>query len=454
MGQNMKVISVAQIIAILTCCLIAIVTARFIQQPLVLLVIPLLIPSAWLIIRFPFWVCLGFIIFSFFRIHEAFPVLMPFKLPQLLALASFAVLAWHLFISNSITSHWHPLLSLLTAFFFLIAIGALLATDRGMAMGMLQGSFIKIIVMVFAIVWLVRTPKDFTLTTIAILAAGVLIGGLAIFNKLNGIGLVEGTRVTIGRNIGSMIGDPNDLALVLTFPLSFAMATLLNGRLSFFPRLLAAIATGIVAWAIICTQSRGGLLGLSAVTATLAWHKIDNKFWVVFGGGFLLITLIALAGIGDRSSGGSAEEGIDASAMGRIYAWQAAISMAVHNPITGVGLNNFYANYYFHSPHWDGKNHAVHSTWFQVLAEAGFIGLGLFLMLVIATLRLAHQIIRRIPSSAPPILQQTALALFSGLVGFCTSGTFLTQGFTWPLYILLALTIALSEFLNKTRALP
>ena len=34
-------------------------------------------------------------------------------------------------------------------------------------------------------------------------------------------------------------------------------------------------------------------------------------------------------------------------------------------------------------------------------------------------------------------------------LGFCVAGTFLTQGFTWPLYILLAFTVALSHFVSN-----
>ena len=33
---------------------------------------------------------------------------------------------------------------------------------------------------------------------------------VTLMNKANGTDLVEGTRVTIGRTIGSVLGDPND----------------------------------------------------------------------------------------------------------------------------------------------------------------------------------------------------------------------------------------------------
>ena len=39
-----------------------------------------------------------------------------------------------------------------------------------------------------------------------------------------------------------------------------------------------------------------------------------------------------------------------------------------------------------------------------------------------------------------------AWALLAGLAGFMLSGTFLTQGFTWPLYIQLALTVAIGRY--------
>lgn len=58
--------------------------------------------------------------------------------------------------------------------------------------------------------------------------AGCLVALVALYNKASGIGLVEGTRVTIGRELGSVLGDPNDLALVLLFPAGFSLSLLLN----------------------------------------------------------------------------------------------------------------------------------------------------------------------------------------------------------------------------------
>ena len=140
--------------------------------------------------------------------------------------------------------------------------------------------------------------------------------------------------------------------------------------------------------------------------------------------------------------------------MGRLYAWEAAANMALAHPFTGVGLNNFYANYFFYSPHWDGLNHAVHSTWFGVLAETGMLGFLIFVLMIISmmiSIRRSLRILATVATDSPrfePHVQVMALAIYSGLAGFLVSGTFLTQGFTWPLYILLALTVATAQMVG------
>ncbi|MGL6417731.1 O-antigen ligase family protein [Aeromonas allosaccharophila] len=132
--------------------------------------------------------------------------------------------------------------------------------------------------------------------------------------------------------------------------------------------------------------------------------------------------------------------------MGRIYAWQAAWGMALGHPLVGVGLSNFYYNYFFYSPHWDGLNHAVHSTWFGVLAETGFVGLTLFVCMVAVTLR---QVWCCKLAGMPPAVITAMQGVMASMVGFVISGSFLTQGFTWPIYLELALAVAAIKYVQQ-----
>jgi putative inorganic carbon (HCO3(-)) transporter len=401
----------------------------------------------------PFLLCLGFVAFSFFRLHEVFPVLLPLRIPQLLAIPTLGVIAWHALGSKALKPFLSRELIWFGAFFMLVTIGVPFATDRPTALAYWSATYVKIGIMTLAIAWLVRKPSDFRLFMRVMVLAGLAVASVALSNKAQGIGLVEGTRVTIGRDIGSVLGDPNDLSLVLLFPLSFTAAMVVSpsGRID---RVLGVLGGCAIIAAIIATQSRGGLLGMVGVFGVIGWRMVKNKLLLITAGLIGLAVLFAAAGISSRASGGAHEEGIDESAMGRIYAWEAAIRMATGRPLTGVGLDNFVPNYFFYSDHWDGMNHAVHSTWFGVLGETGLPGLIVFVSMIGA---MVFSLLRTLPQIAPgpamaPV-RAAGLGLISGVAGFCLSGTFLTQGFTWPVYVLVALSAALSRSANPVRDL-
>ncbi|MDP2561328.1 O-antigen ligase family protein [Psychrobium sp. 1_MG-2023] len=422
-----------------------------IPHPLLILVLAILPIGALVVVSVPFYLVLLFVVFSFFRLHEVFPQLYSLKIPLLLSLASMAGLIWHIGFTKRIQPWWSRELTLLSIFFTLIALGVIFASNRPIAIEYFKNIYWKIALMTFAITWLTKSAKDFTFASVLLTCSGVLVSLVAISNKLNGIGMVEETRVTIGRAIGSVLGDPNDLALVLMFPAAFAASLALTPGLNKLTRWLGIISIPVLFFAILATQSRGGLLGVLAVFGLFFYQRSQNK--LVFTGVSVAAgaLLYVVAGISGRSSGGAGEEGIDASAQGRLYAWEAAWKMAVDNPLSGVGIDNFYSNYFYYSPHWDGLNHAVHSTWFGVLAESGFLGLLVFTVLIYYLLKLGYRslvTLNQMPD-APPILYACANASYCGLIGTVVAGTFLTQGFTWPVYILAALSMAVAQWVKR-----
>ncbi|MGL6625007.1 O-antigen ligase family protein [Aeromonas jandaei] len=417
-------------------------------HPLLLPVVGLAIPAMWFALRWPFLMVLGFVTFSFFRLHEVFPPLYPLKIPLLFSLAAIGALVWHILLTGRIKPYWSPALSWLTAFFLMVSIGVLFASNRGEAIATWTGSYSKIYLMTLATAWLVRRPEDFALAVRAFVVAGCLVALVALYNKSSGIGLVEETRVTIGRELGSVLGDPNDLALVLLFPAGFSLSLLLNSGNGMGGRILGAVGFVLVGAAIIATQSRGGLLGICAVCGLFAWQRVKSKTLLFVCGTLALLVLFVAAGISDRASGGAAESGVDASAMGRIYAWQAAWGMALAHPLIGVGLSNFYYNYFFYSPHWDGLNHAVHSTWFGVLAETGFVGLFIFICMVVVTF---YRTWTCPLDGMPPSVVTAMQGVMASMAGFVVSGSFLTQGFTWPIYLELSLAVATIKYVQQAR---
>ncbi|MCE2572043.1 O-antigen ligase family protein [Motilimonas eburnea] len=431
------------------CCAVLAMIWWFAPHPLMAVALAIAPLAALFVLNVPFFMVVLFVAFSFFRLHEVFPALYNLKIPLMLSLGAIAALAWHLLVSQQIRPFWTKELSVISVFFVLVMIGVVFAGNRPVAIAYFNNIYWKIALMTFAIAWLTREAKHFSFACHVNVISGLLVAIVALNNKANGIGLVEETRVTIGRELGSVLGDPNDLALVMMFPAAFATSLFVSPNMSKTSKLLGLIALITIFCAVIATQSRGGLLGIVAVLAVFGYRYIKSKALLGAIGAIGLLLLYVVAGISDRASGGAAESGVDESAMGRLYAWEAAFNMALDHPILGMGLDNFYYNYYYYSPHWDGLNHAVHSTWFGVLAETGFVGLGVFVYMIVVMIRSSlHSLalIQQQLDTVPPAIFASAQAIFAGLLGTVVSGTFLTQGFTWPIYILVALVAAMSQW--------
>ena len=77
------------------------------QEPLVVVALCLAPIGTMIALRDPFPLCLGFIISSSFRTHEAYPFLEPLKIPKMLALGTIAVLGIHFFFRR-IKPYWRP----------------------------------------------------------------------------------------------------------------------------------------------------------------------------------------------------------------------------------------------------------------------------------------------------------------------------------------------------------
>lgn len=405
--------------------------------------------AAVIAINRPFLTCLIFVALSFFRIHEAYPVLYPLHLPLGFAIVTTIALIWHIFLTRSIEPFWSGELKIFAILFLLVTFGIAYAVDRRLALDQWLSVYSKVGVMTVAIAWLARAPRDFELLARVFVVSGLLIAAVAIYNKHAGIGMVELTRVTISRDLKSTLGDPNDLALVLLFPLSFSIALAVH-RAGAFNRALGLVSMPALMLAITYTQSRGGLLGVLAVFAVFGLRLVRSKILLGLLVVFTALALYSAMGITDRVSGGAAEPGIDESASARLDTWMAAVNMALARPLTGVGLANFAPSLFYYAESFPGRDLAAHSTWFSALGETGLPGLVALVAMVIAAFRSSLRARHALHSAgSPEIVRAVAFALVAALAGFCVAGSFLSQAFSWPIYILLALAAALWRYAKQ-----
>lgn len=136
---------------------------------------------------------------------------------------------------------------------------------------------------------------------------------------------------------------------------------------------------------IVYTKSRGALitLGLLFVLASLFGSRPIRSFLVLIVAAVLGYWFIPdnyfdrLDTLSDLRA--------DESAMGRVENWALAWEAAVHHPFFGVGPNNHIASN--KALHPAVQVRVAHSVYFQILGELGFVGLILYLWIMILVFR-------------------------------------------------------------------
>jgi probable O-glycosylation ligase (exosortase A-associated) len=142
----------------------------------------------------------------------------------------------------------------------------------------------------------------------------------------------------------------------------------------------------------------------------------------------------------------------DRSAMQRLQAWSVAWNLATQRPLTGGGFwieylpNDVWLAYADRAyDEFGNVARSAHSIYFQVLGDHGFIGLAMFLLLLIFTLRSLRKL-RRFAKRAGPEhewIGTYANGLQIGLFGYAVSGAFLSLGYFDLFYAYVAITAIL-----------
>ncbi|ADE15265.1 wzy family polymerase, exosortase system type 1 associated [Nitrosococcus halophilus Nc 4] len=237
------------------------------------------------------------------------------------------------------------------------------------------------------------------------------------------------------------------LALVMGLPLLLVLA---QQEARAWLRRLLYVTFALTFIAIPFTYSRGAMLGL-AVMSLLLFMRWRNKVLLVI----LLIPMV-FAGLAfapekvfERAQSIQDYEQDD-SAMQRIAAWDLAWNIAVDRPLRGGGFN-FEGDparwhTYLDPKYYDVMKgaHVAHSIYFQVLGQHGFVGFGLFMIILFLTYQRLGQLKKQ--TVGVPDLQwisEYAWALRAALIGYAVTGAFLNLAYFDLYYLIVALTAML-----------
>lgn len=253
----------------------------------------------------------------------------------------------------------------------------------------------------------------------------------------------------------SKFGDNNHYAMVLVMVLPLFLYLYQYSR----RRIVQIGFVGgvvVICFALIATNSRGGLLSLMA-TALWIVLKSRQKFkgLVAIGVVSLLMLQLAPERWFDRMDTIQSADS-DASFMGRVTAWKRASAIALENPVFGGGLHAGQAQSIFEIFRYKegllgfvttpnvGYAAASHSIYFEVLGDMGFVGLFIFLLCIANAFVTLREIRKMVKIRGPGTEWALDLAnlLAASLIAFVIGGSALSAAyFELPYFVIMLLEV-------------
>lgn len=246
--------------------------------------------------------------------------------------------------------------------------------------------------------------------------------------------------------MGNLFADPNDFALNLCIVLSFTVAILVSSRRLIGKLFWGGAIASIVA-AIVLTGSRGGFLAMVATSIAL-WRR----FRISKAAGVAILVFLVLMGVfAVLVLGGSSYldrvstiTNISADTTGSAEArWELLIlslETTVKHPLFGIGPGQF--------ENFAGAWHLTHNTYTEFSSEAGLPALALFLFLIWTTFKNLRV------RAADVKLRILSDGLYGAMVGYVVGAFFLSTGYLFIPYLLMAYISAATRIAEQTGIEP
>lgn len=249
---------------------------------------------------------------------------------------------------------------------------------------------------------------------------------------------------------GGMISEQNEYALALNMGIPILVWLARDDSRRWVRWALQAMALGS-AIAVIGTRSRSGLLGLlmAALVLTICSKR---KFLASVS---VILGMIALLLFGpktalERYSTISTAATNDASAIGRLQAWEAAIQMTRHHPVFGVGPRNFVLVFPLYS---NAEPRVTHNAVFEMMSETGIPGCVFFLAMILAAI-CQMSLLWRLAQRAPETehLGRYCQIVAGSLVVYLVPNMFINRQDFDLMYQLIALSAGLAAVTHRQLA--
>ena len=387
-----------------------------------------------------YYLLLVYLAFVLLRFHEYIPALI--GKPIMPALLIMAVIAWLSNKRSFTTPSQHKLMPLLL---LSMTLSTAIEINGSYAMTVFA-NFYPVVILYFLIVDAMDNNQKFRGIFKVMVFSAVIMALHGIQQSIEGVGwtgmdMIQGRIRYIG-----IFADPNDMGLF--FLTVMPMLIYLMGRSNFIFRLFYLCTLGIILYAIFLTQSRGTALGIAALIGLFSIRHFGFIISMAIG----LVALIFFMGLNSRFA--QIDPG-EASAKGRVDAWEEGYYMTRDNPIFGVGVGGFVTHHY----------RTAHNTWVLAMAELGIPGYFIWNSLMILSLIMVIRLVFFELTKAPPSYidngkskinsseqdneledfiedKKLSITFLYCLTGFCLATFFLSRSYNIFLYTMYALIVA------------
>ena len=308
----------------------------------------------------------------------------------------------------------------------------------------------KILLMTFVMLLVINTREKLR---------GVMLVTAASLGLLAVKGTIFGLRTTGESRVwgppDSFLADNNALGLALNMclPLLFFLA---RDEKNKYLKWLLRICFLCSVLSVILTYSRGGLLGLAVVLGAITLkskHKVAGTVLLTTAA---LITLSFAPGEWMDRMGRFMKGNLDSSANQRLVAWETAWRFVQDYPIAGGGFDtlpdvNVFQRYKVRDLPEGFESTAPHSIYFQLLSDQGFVGVGLFLLMIgscLWSLWRIRRMCRQLPS-ASWLVDYTHMIEVS-ILAFMVSGAFLGFVYLDVIYQMVATVVVIKILFRKS----